>query len=215
VGAAFTGLIAAVLLAVGAFALWGDSHKDSDGFLSTSTERFTTDTRALASDNLDFDLDGAESVLGGGGLGTLRLDVAPRDGEPVFVGVARTSEVSAYLDEVAHSTVTDVDVAPFRASYDRHDGARRPAPPAKSDIWAESAQGSGSQTLTWKVKDGDWSIVVMNADGSPRVDADVRAGAKVPLLGQIGWGGLIGGSILLAGAAGLGVLAVRRGVKNS
>ena len=214
-GASFAGLTAAVLLAVGGFALWGDSHKDADGFLSTGTERFATDTRALVSDNLDLDLSGAESLLDEGELGTLRLEATPRHGEPVFVGVAHSSDVSAYLDEVAHATVTDFDFEPFRASYDRHDGVRRPAPPAESNIWAKSASGPGSQTLTWKVEDGDWSVVVMNADGSPRVQADVRAGAKVPLLGQIGWLGLIGGSILLAGAAGLGVLAVRGGVKNS
>ena len=44
-----TALIAAVLIAAGAFALWGDSKKDADGYLSTGTERFTTNSRALAS----------------------------------------------------------------------------------------------------------------------------------------------------------------------
>ena len=35
-------LIAAVLIAAGAFALWGDSKKGADGYLSTGTERFIT-----------------------------------------------------------------------------------------------------------------------------------------------------------------------------
>ena len=211
--AALTGLIAAALLAVGGFALWGDSQKDADGFLSSGSERFATDTRALVSENLDVDLDGAESILDDGRLGTVRLDVTSDSGEPVFVGIGRTSQVSEYLEGVSRATVTDVDFAPFTADYSRQSGARRPSPPAQIGIWTTSAHGAGRQTLTWDVPDGDWSVVVMNADGSPRVEADIRAGAELPILATIGWGGVIGGTILLMGAAGLVVLAVRRGTR--
>ncbi len=199
VAGALSGLFAAVLLAVGGLAFWGDGQKDADGYLSTSTERFATDTNAVASDNLDFDLDGAESFLREGGLGTLRLQVTPQNGEPVFVGVASTDDADDYLRGVAHSMVTDIDVDPFDAESSRHDGERRPAAPAQQDIWVESAIGSGSQTLTWDVDDGDWSVVVMNADGSPGVAADVRAGAEVPALNEVGVGATIAGSLLLAG----------------
>ena len=187
-------------MALGGFALWGDGQKDADGYLSTSTASFATETHALATDNLDFNLDGAEAVLGDGGLGTLRLQVTPQNGEPVFVGIARTSDVDAYLRDVAHTTVTDVDVDPFKADYSRNDGQGRPALPGQQGIWTESASGNGAQTLTWDVEDGDWSVVVMNADGSSGVEAGVSAGAKVPALNEIGWGTTAAGSVLLAGA---------------
>jgi hypothetical protein len=64
--------------------------------------------------------------------------------------------------------------------------------------------------MTWKVRDGDWSVVVMNADGSAGVDAGVRAGADVPFLGPAGWITLGGGLVLLAGAGGLLYLGIRK-----
>ena len=63
--------------------------------------------------------------------------------------------------------------------------------------------------MTWKVRDGDWSVVIMNADGSAGVDAGVRAGADVPFLAPAGW--MTGGDlVLLAGAGGLLYRGIRK-----
>jgi hypothetical protein len=59
------------------------------------------------------------------------------------------------------------------------------------------------------VKRGDWSIVVMNADGSRGVDAGVSAGANVPILSAVGWGALGGGLVLLIAAGALVFVGVR------
>ena len=206
---ALSALIAVGLLAGSGLALLADSQKDADGYHSTGTERFATETHALASDNLDVDLDGAESILDDGALGTARLQVTSRNGEPVFAGVARTSDVASYLRGVAHTTVTDVDFDPFEADYSAVEGERRPGSPAQERFWTESVQGAGTQTLTWDVEDGDWSVVVMNADGSSGVQADVKAAAKVPLLNKIGWVGTAVGTVLLLVAAGLLTLGIR------
>jgi hypothetical protein len=202
-------LIAVGLLAIGGVALWADSQEDANGYFSTAGERFDTNTRALVSESLDIDLDGAESILGEGRLGTARLDVTPKGGKPVFVGIARADQVASYLHGVGHTTVTDVDFDPFQADYSRADGQRSPAPPAQQGIWAESVHGTGSQTLTWDVEDGDWSVVVMNADGSADVRTEIKAGAKVPLVSTLGWVGTAGGTLLLIAGAGLLVRGIR------
>ena len=95
--------------------------------------------------------------------------------------------------------MTDVDYSPFHASYrDRDQGGElRPALPADQDFWAASAHGAGTQTVAWDLEDGDWSIVVMNADGSRGVDTDISAAAKVPFLGSLGWVSLGGALVLL------------------
>ena len=97
----------------------------------------------------------------------------------MFVGIARTSDVDTYLDRSAHATLTDLEVDPFEAELPHH--RRRlsgPAAPARQSIWASSASGGGTQTLTWDVEDGDWSVVVMNADGSAGVDTDISVGRR-------------------------------------
>jgi hypothetical protein len=135
--------------------------------------------------------------------------VTPRADKDVFVGIARTSDVSAYLRGTAHATVTDLDYAPFDADYDTAGGARRAEPPTDQRIWAAQAHGAGAQSLTWDVADGDWSVVVMNADGSAGVDAGVSAGAKVPFLVPIAWGSLGIGVVLLVAAGGILFVSAR------
>ena len=209
VSAALASVAAVGAVGLGALALWGESEKDERGYLSTNSQSFAAGTHAIATESLDMDLDGAEELVDSTSLGDVRLDVESQSGKPLFVGIARTDQVSSYLSDVSHTILTDVDFDPFEAFYSRQAGERSPAAPGGERIWAASAQGAGPQTLTWEVEDGDWSIVVMNADGSPGVQADISAGAKLPYLTEIGWSALGGGAILLLTAATLVVFAVR------
>jgi hypothetical protein len=59
------------------------------------------------------------------------------------------------------------------------------------------------------VEHGNWSVVVMNADASRGVDAEVRAGAEVPFLEPAGWVALIAGLVSLALAALLAFVGLR------
>jgi len=201
--------LAAALIAAGALLLWGESEKDDQGYLSTGKDRYATSTYALASDNLDVDLDGAGWIMDRDDMGNVRLAVESSAGKPVFVGIARTSDVSAYLRGTSYTSVTDVDYSPFHASYRDHGGDRRPALPADQRFWAASAHGSGTQTVAWDLEEGDWSIVVMNADGSRGVVTDIDAGAKLPFLGTLGWISLGGALVLLVTAGTLIYLGAR------
>ena len=210
VAAGLAGLLSLGLLAAGGLLLWGDSRKDDQGYLSTRSERFATNTYALATDNFDIDLDGADWIVDRDNFGKVRLTVDPNASKPVFVGVAPTADVSRYLSKAAHELVTDLDYSPFSADYRRLGGDGKPAPPAEQRFWEASAHGSGRQTVTWDVDDGDWSIVVMNEDASRGVDVGVKAGAELGFLSSIGWGALISGLIVLSFAALLAVLGIRQ-----
>jgi hypothetical protein len=207
---ALASLFAVGLLAIGGLAFLGESQKDSDGYLSTDTHQFEAGTRALATENLDVDLDAGNWVLDTTDLGKVRLQVESRDQKPVFVGIARTSDVEDYLQGVSHSTLTDVTTSPFEADYDNHAGDRRPVAPADSQIWVASEHGSGKQTLNWEIKDGSYSVVVMNADGSAGVDADISTGADIPFLDDIGWSAVGSGSFVLLIGIALLVAGIRR-----
>jgi hypothetical protein len=205
--AGLLGLFSLGLLAGGGVLLWGDAQKDDQGYLSTSRERFATGTYALATQNLDIDTDGAGWFLDRDRYGEIRLEVSSR--EPVFVGIARSRDVAEYLRGTQHDLVRDVSYSPFDADYRRVAGDERPPRPAGQDFWAASASGTGIQAVTWDVEDGDWSVVVMNADASRGVDAEAKAGAELPFLASLGWGTLIAGLVALVIAATLAIIGMR------
>jgi hypothetical protein len=207
--ATLAGLVAALFLTAGGASLYADQQKGDDGWFSTGDARFQTDTRALATENLDLDLDGTGALLRDGRAGQARLQVTSSERGPVFVGIARTDDVERYLGGTAHATLTDVETSPFRATTERAVGDRVPADPAAQDIWAASASGAGMQSLEWDIEDGDWSAVVMNADGSPGVDVQASAGADVSFLQPLGIG-LLGAALVFALlSAGLAATAAR------
>jgi hypothetical protein len=203
-------LLATALVAGGALALWGDSQKGSDGYLTTDTHRFEASGRALATENLDVDLGDADWLAQTDDLGKVKVTAESRDGKPVFVGIARTSDVEDYLADVPYSTVDDIEASPFSADYTRHSGQRHPVSPEHAGIWAASSYGNGSRSFEWKVDDGDYSVVVMNADGSLGVDADIKAGADIPFLDELGWSAIGSGAFALVIGIGLIALGVRR-----
>ena len=207
VAGAVAAVIAVVLAVGGGAALVVDGHKDDSGYLKTDSERFASGSTALVSESMD--LDGTDWV--GDHFGKVRLTVdGDRGAAPIFVGVARTADVHRYLSGAEYTTLTDVDFEPFRARYHRHGGAGRATPPGESTIWDASASGPGSQDVTWKVRDGDWSVVVMNADGSRGVAADVAVAAELPWLDDLGLGALVVALRFAAGAVALIVVGTGR-----
>jgi hypothetical protein len=200
-------LLAAGLLAAGGTLLWADrTQRDDDGFLSTPTERFESDSFAITSDSIDLLESESEWLFSEGFLGEVRI--TGEDGD-IFIGIGETEDVNAYLDGVAHDEVRDLNFDPFRVGFRRFSGGELPGPPAEQTFWAASASGSGRQSATWEGESGDWTIVVMNEDASRGVSAEVSAGAEANFLLWLAIGLLIAGLLLLAGGVTLIVIGAR------
>jgi hypothetical protein len=173
--------ISLVLGAGGGFLTWAyATQRDSEGFFTSRTERFNTATYAITSENINLGVEPGSDRRGVdlGDLATVRFRVESTSGEPVFVGIGRERDVDRYFAGVAHDELDDVDFAPFRATYRLQPGGPPSAAPATQRFWVASAQGRGVQRLEWKVQSGRWAIVVMNADASRGVGADVSVGVK-------------------------------------
>lgn len=202
--AALVGATAAVVL--------DQTQRDHDGYLSTGTTNYSTDTYALVSDSYRAgtaaDWFAAREILG-------KVRITVTSSHPVFLGVAPAAKASSYLAGIRREQGPSFEPDRFgTASHGDFQtvagGAPRTAP-ANATIWAASTTGAGTHTLVWTPKNGDWRVVLMNADASAGVNADMSIGAKFPHLLAIGLAvGGIGLLLLLASAAGLiGALQTR------
>ena len=185
-------------LAAGAATLVVDqTQRDSDGFLMTPSEQFDTGSYALVSETLNVTVDVPQWVIDDL-IGTVRI--RSKSDQAVFVGIARKPAADAYLGRVRRAVVTDIARAP---DYSAKPGGAPSSPPGEQTFWVASTSGAGDQVLDWKVKDGKWVVVVMNAGGSAGVTADLRIGAEIDSLVWIGAGLLLAGLLFGLAAAGL------------
>jgi hypothetical protein len=196
------------LLGAGGTLLWVDWTSRSDGFVNSPSETFTSQGYALVSDRIDLQTD-ADWLPISSALGTARVEVTGPGQDETFVGIAPIADVTAYLGSVQRTVIGDLGFdQPGSASDERAGGAPSGAP-ADQDFWTAQASGSGTQQLTWEPAEGNWMLVVMNADGSAGLQVVARVGAEFPALTGIAWGVLIGGLVLTVIAVLLLVIAIR------
>ncbi len=207
VGGVVIALVALAIAAGGGTAVWADTtQKDSQGYISTAKHDYSSASRAIATKSVHLGTSIPEWLLG-----KVRIEAVSGDSSrPIFVGIARKKDVDAYLAGVDHAVVEHLDWDPFRVSYEQRPGTRVPADPAAQSFWVASAHGAGAIDLKWETSSGSWSVVVMNADGSPGVDVRASVGISVPNALWIGIGLLVLGALVLAGAAAMIVSGWRR-----
>lgn len=208
VGGSLLALIALGLMACGAYGLWLHTTQRSDGYVMTSSERFSTGNYALATRTLEISSGVPSFLYGRDWLGDVRIrGHSANPNQPLFIGIARKDDVDRYLAGVAHSEVVDVNANPFgttyRPSYRAKPGGAPAIPPTRATFWVARVAGPGSQSLTWSVKQGRWAVVVMRPDGLRGVSADLAAGAKLPVLLWASIVLLVFGILILGGAAAL------------
>lgn len=133
----------------------------------------------------------------------VRVEGAATGFEALFIGIAPVDAVAGYLDGVAHDEITDWDFFKNDVEdvvYTRNEGTTDPGAPGAEGFWVASVSGSGEQTLDWTIESGKWVVVIMNADGSPGVSADVRLGVLAPSgLVPLGLASLAVGLVALIG----------------
>ncbi len=199
----------AMMLGGGATGLAYGFGRDSDGYISARIDQVESQTVAVTAEDLGFATDpGTPDWL----LDRLDLDVrlrvTPASSETeVFVGIAAESDVDAYLDGVAHDEVTDIDGD--RPVYRTRSGGTTVAAPTTRDFWVVAESGPGTQEVRWEAREGRWAVVVMNAEGTPGVAADVEAGAKSGLVLPLAFSVLGLGVALTAASVALIVTGAR------
>jgi hypothetical protein len=193
---------AGALLALAGLAAAGAhvAQQAEGGWFTGSTERFSTPTSVLVTDEILVE-EGrpGDPPTDLGELAEVRIRATPAEpGRAVFVGVGPKADVDAYLRGVAHDRMAGFDLEPFTVRFDRVPGGAAPAPAAQP-FWVATASGAGTQTLLWDKTRGAWSAVVMNADGSPGVDVRADVGLRFGFLLPLGIALLAAGVLVAAG----------------
>ena len=180
-----------------------NAKQGDGGFLSFPEEVYEVNSHALTVPELEIGAD----VRAEDAVATLQIKgESTQADQELFIGVGPREEVTRYLLGVRHSELRSVSFSPFRVSYRELGGTADPAPPAEQDFWAASASGSGEQSLAWNLDQGDWSAVVMNADGSQPVSADLQLGVRSDFLQPLTWILLVSSIVLLV--AGLALVVI-------
>ena len=133
----------------------------------------------------------------------IRVEGVAAGSDALFMGIAPADAVAGYLDGVVHDEITEWDSFQddiTEVVYTRNEGTTDPAAPGTKGFWVASVSGNGEQALDWTIESGEWALVIMNADGSPGVSADVRFGvATLSVLFPIGLASLVVGLVALIG----------------
>ena len=208
VGIAVGALLAFCGLAVGASGGAVLAQFGGDGTTSSGSREFSTSRTALVTQAADLnDIGEAADIIGDPRVRLSLHATDPRHG--VFVGVGPAASVDRYLSAAAIDEVTDFDVHPFRFERRSRDGFGRPERPADQSFWVAQSSGHDGASLDWKIRSGEYRLVVMNADASPGVRTQGDVSLTIPHASAISWSLMGGGlALLLAGIATI-VLSVR------
>jgi hypothetical protein len=202
-------LLGGCLLVAGGIGLWAHEQGDADGYHTAGPESLTTDSFALSAPSLDVNIAGPDELYANDLLGDVRISIESTNAQtPLFIGIGPAADVARYLDGVGHAEMADFDVDPFKVTYVPRPGGAPTADPAAQTFWVASDTGTGPRTLDWDVADGNWAVLVMNADGSQGVDTNASVGATLPILQPIAITALVVGGILLIIGIAIVVLTV-------
>ncbi len=199
-----------MLVGGGALRLADSTLRDDAGFVMGNTHTWRSPGYAVRSESAEIDTDSTTLDLPARLLGTMTATADPATPNGVFLGVARTADVERYLAGVAQSTLVDPFDEDGAPTITFVDGGSPGVAPTDATFWAASASGRGPQQISWEPEDGEWTLVVMNGEGTTPVAADVAIGAEVPVLDTVGTVLLVAG-LVVVGLSGIGLwLAVRQ-----
>ena len=177
----------------------------STGTVTSPMARVESSGAALVSDGL--------SVTGGSSLqdqfGNLTLGAASASDQPVFLGMAREDDIFNYLSGVPYDVMTNVTAT--SATLRPVPGSAPAPPPQSQTFWVRSAEGPVA-SFDWPpdAQQQGYRVVVMNADGTTGVTAQLQVGFVSQSLPTISQASAIVGALLLVPAVCLLYLGFRR-----
>ena len=178
----------------GAVLIGLSDNRDANGFVTSPTLQVSSSTAAITVEDVSLHA-GDLWARNLGNVGGVRVTATSATGIPLFLGIAPQAAVDGWLDGIAHDRLVNLNNSGNR--YQHADGVvRGVSVSAGQTFWLATATGADPAVLTWQATNGDFAVVLANADGTPAVSGAVTVATQVPNLTPLGVG-------LLGGAAGL------------
>jgi hypothetical protein len=199
-------IIAAVLLCAfglnalvgGAYVLYLNSGTDSEGYALSQTYPITTASNAFTLWVAPMHGTGSFSWLGNTNIAATKWVVSTSNQEQlIFAGWGKASNVEPYLNAFSFETPQNWNwhTEPYKPQIDipsttaYNQGINPTRPPTQENFWTKTATTTNTTAIywdpNWDAKEGMNSIVIMNADGSSGIHANIQLGFKVPILGWL------------------------------
>ncbi len=187
------------------------AQRDSSGFFTSPEQQVGSYGFALTAPNVNGTLGSRwERWVPARGDVTVRVEGRSELPGPLFIGVGPTARVSKYLSGVPYDKISRIDLMGQSVEYAHVDGVKLPSAPDKQSFWVAKKQGTGTQTLDWRLEPGEWTVVIMNGDASAPLAATMKIGAHFGILNTIVIVLTAGGAVLLAIGATLIYVGARR-----
>lgn len=182
-------LVGLVLVGIGATAAVLVGPDDS---LSTRPARLSGSGVALVVEDITVD---AGSIPVPKSLGVLTLAVSSPERRPMFAGTATADAIDGYLAGAPYDVV--IDLRPGGDGLTRPvPGTQAPPTPASQPLWLAQSVGSPAELTATIAPDA--TLVVMNADATPGVVADLVVTLTVARAWSAAWIAVGVGVVLLA-----------------
>lgn len=169
---------------------------DDNGFLVSDPAEIDVSGYAIVLEDMEFDIDPVAWRWFQRRGGLLSLKIVSESNNPtkeIFIGVAREQDVQSYIQDMEYQRVvdTDFDLEDYDftlsdSDFVIHQGGAPSAPPLVHSYWVAQGVDSDLQEVIWEPQAGSYYVVIMNADGSEGIAADIQVGARIPFFGNLG-----------------------------
>src|SRR5690242_15372625 len=131
----------------------------TDGTLNSGSHLVSTPAAALVSSVAKIkNTSGVATITG---QPTLRVSVSPVQGTTAaFVGIGRAADVDRYLARVSTEEVSSLSSNRYSVSGDRHAGEANAQAPSTQHFWAAQASSTHATAINWKIRDGQYRVVI-------------------------------------------------------
>lgn len=174
----------------------------TDGRLASGPHLLSTRATAIVSPIAS--IKNTSGVAAVTGKPTLRISASPVQATAgVFVGIGPATDVDRYLAGVATERVTSLNDDPYAITGTTRSGRANAQPPTTQHFWVARSSSTRTASITWKIRDGRYRLVIMNANGQSGFATTTAIGITIPNIAYLALAGLIIGLLMAGGGTAL------------